>query len=41
MSGLREPTLDLPPPEMIAAEIVQDLAAALQQFAAIANDFKN
>lgn len=31
---------NLPAPEIIAAEIVEDLEAALQQFAAIAADLK-
>jgi type I restriction enzyme M protein len=31
---------NLPAPDIIAAEIVEDLEAALQQFAAIAADFK-
>ena len=35
-----EDSANLPDPDVIAAEIVQDLEAALQQFAAIANDLK-
>lgn len=35
-----EDSANLPAPEIIAAEIVEDLAAALQQFAAIAQDLK-
>jgi hypothetical protein len=31
---------DLPDPDIIAAEIVEDLEAGLQQFAAIATDLK-
>jgi len=31
---------NLPDPDVIAREIVEDLEAALQQFAAIANDLK-
>jgi type I restriction enzyme M protein len=31
---------NLPDPDIIAAEIVEDLEAALEQFAAIANDLK-
>ena len=32
---------NLPPPDLIAAEIVEDLQAALVQFAEIANDLKS
>jgi type I restriction enzyme M protein len=35
-----EESANLPPPEVIAAEIVADLEAALEQFAAIADDLK-
>jgi type I restriction enzyme M protein len=35
-----EDSANLPPPDVIAAEIVEDLEAALQQFTAIANDLK-
>ncbi len=35
-----EDSANLPPPDIIAAEIVEDLEAALQQFAAIAQDLK-
>jgi hypothetical protein len=35
-----EDSANLPLPDVIAAEIVEDLEAALQQFAAIANDLK-
>jgi len=35
-----EDSANLPDPDVIAAEIVEDLEAALQQFAAIANDLK-
>ncbi len=35
-----EESANLPPPEAIAAEIVEDLEAALEQFAEIANDLK-
>jgi type I restriction enzyme M protein len=35
-----EDSANLPDPDIIAAEIVEDLEAALQQFAAIANDLK-
>lgn len=35
-----EDSANLPPPDVIAAEIVEDLEAALQQFAAIAADLK-
>src|SRR5438093_6072554 len=35
-----EDSATLPDPDLIAAEIVEDLEAALQQFAAIANDLK-
>jgi type I restriction enzyme M protein len=35
-----EDSANLPPPDVIAQEIVEDLEAALQQFAAIANDLK-
>ena len=35
-----EDSANLPPPDVIAAEIVEDLEAVLQQFAAIANDLK-
>jgi type I restriction enzyme M protein len=33
-----EDTADLPPPEVLAAEIVEDLQAALEQFREIAED---
>jgi hypothetical protein len=36
-----EDSAKLPPPEIIAAEIVEDLEAAFQQFAAIAADLKS
>ena len=36
-----EDSANLPAPEIIAAEIVEDLEAALQQFATIAQDLKN
>ena len=35
-----EDSANLPDPDNIVAEIVEDLEAALQQFAAIANDLK-
>ena len=35
-----EDSANLPDPDVIAAEIVEDLEAALQQFAGIANDLK-
>ncbi|HVF71573.1 MAG TPA: hypothetical protein VM940_08190, partial [Chthoniobacterales bacterium] len=35
-----EDSANLPAPEIIAADIVEDLEAALQQFAAIAQDLK-
>jgi len=35
-----EDTANLPDPDVIAQEIVEDLEAALQQFAEIANDFR-
>ncbi len=35
-----EDSANLPPPDVIAQEILEDLEAALQQFAAIANDLK-
>ena len=35
-----EDSANLPDPDIIAAEIVEDLEAALQQFAAIASDLK-
>ncbi len=35
-----EDSANLPDPDTIAQEIVEDLEAALQQFAAIANDLK-
>jgi len=35
-----EDSANLPDPDVIAAEIVEDLEAALQQFAAIAQDLK-
>ncbi len=35
-----EDSANLPAPEIIAADIVEDLEAALQQFAAIAQDMK-
>ena len=35
-----EDSANLPDPDVIAAEIVEDLEAALEQFAAIAEDFK-
>jgi type I restriction enzyme M protein len=35
-----EDSSNLPDPDIIAAEIVEDLEAALQQFAAIASDLK-
>ena len=35
-----EDSADLPPPDVIAAEIVEDLQAALAQFAEIASDLK-
>jgi type I restriction enzyme M protein len=35
-----EDSVNLPDPDIIAAEIVEDLEAALSQFAAIANDLK-
>ena len=35
-----EDSANLPDPDVIAAEIVEDLEAALQQFATIANDLK-
>jgi len=35
-----EDSANLPDPDVIAAEIVEDLETALQQFAAIANDLK-
>ncbi len=35
-----EDSVNLPAPEVIAAEIVEDLQAALQQFAAISDDLK-
>ena len=35
-----EDSASLPEPDVIAAEIVEDLEAALQQFAAIATDLK-
>jgi type I restriction enzyme M protein len=35
-----EDSANLPDPDIIAAEIVEDLEAALQQFAAIAQDLK-
>jgi len=35
-----EDSANLPEPDLIATEIVEDLEAALQQFAAIANDLK-
>jgi len=36
-----EDSANLPDPDIIAAEIVEDLEAALQQFAAIAPDLKS
>src|SRR5436309_13877469 len=36
-----EDSANLPDPDLIAAEIVEDLEAALQQFATIANDLKS
>jgi type I restriction enzyme M protein len=36
-----EDNANLPPPDVIAAEIVEDLQAAIAQFAAIANDLKH
>ncbi len=35
-----EDSANLPDPEIIAAEIVEDLQAAIAQFAAIAQDLK-
>ena len=35
-----EDSANLPDPDVIAAEIVEDLEAALEQFAAIAEDLK-
>jgi type I restriction enzyme M protein len=35
-----EDSANLPPPDIIAAEIVEDLQAALSQFAEIAADLK-
>ena len=35
-----EDSANLPPPEIIAADIVEDLQAALAQFAEIANDLR-
>ena len=35
-----EDSANLPAPDVIAQEIVEDLEAALQQFAAISNDLK-
>jgi hypothetical protein len=35
-----EDSANLPPPDIIAGEIVEDLQAALAQFAEIANDLK-
>ena len=35
-----EDSANLPDPDVIAAEIVEDLEAALEQFAVIANDLK-
>jgi len=35
-----EDSANLPDPDIIVAESVEDLEAALQQFAAIANDLK-
>jgi type I restriction enzyme M protein len=35
-----EDSANLPPPDVIAAEIVEDLQAALAQFAEISNDLK-
>jgi type I restriction enzyme M protein len=35
-----EDSANLPPPDVIAAEIVEDLQAALAQFTTIANDLK-
>ncbi len=35
-----EDSANIPDSDIIAAEIVEDLEAALQQFAAIANDLK-
>jgi len=36
-----EESANLPAPDVIAAEILEDLEAALEQFAAIAADIKN
>jgi type I restriction enzyme M protein len=36
-----EESANLPAPEVIAAEITEDLEAALEQFATIAADLKN
>ena len=36
-----EDSANLPDPDIIAQQIVEDLEAALQQFAAIANDLKS
>jgi hypothetical protein len=35
-----EDSCNLPPPDVIAAEIVEDLQSALAQFAEIANDLR-
>jgi type I restriction enzyme M protein len=35
-----EDSANLPPPDVIAAEIVEDLQAALEQFTEIASDLK-
>jgi len=35
-----EESANLPPPDVIAAEIASDLEAALEQFATIAGDLK-
>jgi hypothetical protein len=39
-AGSLEDSANLPDPDIIAAEIVEDLHAALAQFAEIANDLK-
>jgi hypothetical protein len=40
LEGYIVKSANLPDPEIIAAEIVEDLQAALVQFAEIANDLK-
>ena len=37
---IQQPSANLPDPDVIATEIAEDLEAALQQFATIAEDLK-